>query len=258
MIDRCARRGLNPSTLNSMSPDPLPLASPASRPPRFGPVLSQARFEGLRTILQRVCHDPAALQAAVLGTSTYEHLLARLGHKLVLTRQIHVQDDYSKLSREGGVKAVLPYYDIPTQSSLPTLLNWDASVSTTPQAAAFFGGLLGEFKKQLELQACARPLSTRILRSLRPRAVSGMSRCSTDRFVERHTMKEEPIEVEGKIATVLAGTMFRVELDNKHVVLATICGKMRKRWVRITVGDRVKLEMSPYDLNRGRITWRLR
>jgi translation initiation factor IF-1 len=52
--------------------------------------------------------------------------------------------------------------------------------------------------------------------------------------------------------------MFRVELDNKHLVLATICGKMRKRWVRLTVGDRVKMEMSPYDLSKGRITWRLK
>lgn len=70
--------------------------------------------------------------------------------------------------------------------------------------------------------------------------------------------KEEPIEVEGVVAVVLPGTMFRVELANKHLVLATICGKMRKRWVRLTVGDRVKMEMSPYDLNRGRITWRVR
>jgi translation initiation factor IF-1 len=71
-------------------------------------------------------------------------------------------------------------------------------------------------------------------------------------------VKEQHIEVEGVVAAVLAGTMFRVELDNKHVVLATICGKMRKRWVRITTGDRVKMEMSPYDLNKARITWRLR
>ena len=71
-------------------------------------------------------------------------------------------------------------------------------------------------------------------------------------------MKEDHIEVEGVVATVLAGTMFRVQLDNKHMVLATICGKMRKRWVRLTAGDRVKMEMSPYDLNKGRITWRLR
>lgn len=71
-------------------------------------------------------------------------------------------------------------------------------------------------------------------------------------------MKEEHIQVEGSIQSVLPGTMFRVELDNKHLVLATICGKMRKRFVRLTVGDRVQMEMSPYDLNKGRITWRLR
>lgn len=71
-------------------------------------------------------------------------------------------------------------------------------------------------------------------------------------------MKEEHIQVEGRIHTVLPGTLFQVELANKHLVLATICGKMRKRWVRLTVGDRVKMEMSPYDLDKGRITWRLR
>jgi translation initiation factor IF-1 len=71
-------------------------------------------------------------------------------------------------------------------------------------------------------------------------------------------MKEAHIEVEGTVPTVLPATMFRVQLDNQHLVLATICGKMRKRWVRLTVGDRVKMEMSPYDLNKGRITWRLR
>jgi translation initiation factor IF-1 len=70
--------------------------------------------------------------------------------------------------------------------------------------------------------------------------------------------KEGHIEVEGVVMVVLPGTMFRVELDNKHMVLATVSGKIRKRWVRITVGDRVKMEMSPYDLNKARITWRLR
>ena len=71
------------------------------------------------------------------------------------------------------------------------------------------------------------------------------------------SMKEENIEIEGSIQTVLPGTMFRVELDNKHLVLATISGKMRKRWVRLTVGDRVKMEMSPYDMDKARIVWRL-
>ena len=68
---------------------------------------------------------------------------------------------------------------------------------------------------------------------------------------------EEVIETEGKITSVLAGTMFRVELANKHLVLAHISGKMRKRFIRLANGDRVKLEMSPYDLSKARIVYRL-
>jgi translation initiation factor IF-1 len=68
---------------------------------------------------------------------------------------------------------------------------------------------------------------------------------------------EDHIEVEGRIVTVLAGTMFRVELNNKHQVLATISGKMRQRFVRLTPGDRVKMQMSPYDLSKARIVWRI-
>ncbi len=68
---------------------------------------------------------------------------------------------------------------------------------------------------------------------------------------------EDHLEIEGRIVAVLAGTMFRVELPNKHVVLATISGKMRRRFVRLTAGDQVKMEMSPYDLNKARIVWRV-
>lgn len=71
-------------------------------------------------------------------------------------------------------------------------------------------------------------------------------------------MSEEHIELEGTISSVLPGTMFRVRLDNQHEVLAHVSGKMRKNFVRLTVGDRVKLEMSPYDLTKARITYRLR
>ncbi|HLS27007.1 MAG TPA: translation initiation factor IF-1 [Opitutales bacterium] len=66
------------------------------------------------------------------------------------------------------------------------------------------------------------------------------------------------VEVEGKIVAVLPGTMFRVELANGHVVLAHISGKLRKHFIRITTGDTVKMEMSPYDLDKARITYRLR
>lgn len=72
-------------------------------------------------------------------------------------------------------------------------------------------------------------------------------------------MSEQAIEVEGTIKMVLPGTMFRVALDkNTHEVLAHISGKMRKHFVRLTVGDRVRMELSPYDLTKARITYRLR
>lgn len=68
---------------------------------------------------------------------------------------------------------------------------------------------------------------------------------------------EEAIQTEGRVTAVLAGTMFRVTLKNNHEVLAHISGRMRQRFIRLTVGDRVKLEMSPYDLNKARIVYRL-
>jgi translation initiation factor IF-1 len=71
-------------------------------------------------------------------------------------------------------------------------------------------------------------------------------------------MPNEPaIPVEGIIVSILPGTMFRVELPNNQVVLAHISGKMRKRFIRLNLGDRVKLEMSPYDLSKARIVYRL-
>jgi translation initiation factor IF-1 len=70
-------------------------------------------------------------------------------------------------------------------------------------------------------------------------------------------MSEQVIETEGKITQVLAGTMFRVELTNQHTVLAHISGKMRKRFIRLTNGDRVKLEISPYDISKARIVYRM-
>lgn len=68
---------------------------------------------------------------------------------------------------------------------------------------------------------------------------------------------EGAVEVEGTIVQVLAGTMFKVELANKHVVLAHISGKMRKRFIKLVIGDRVRMEMSPYDTTKARIIFRL-
>jgi translation initiation factor IF-1 len=70
--------------------------------------------------------------------------------------------------------------------------------------------------------------------------------------------REDHIEMEGKVLDTLPNTMFRVELDNGHVVTAHISGKMRKHYIRILRGDRVKVQLTPYDLTKGRITFRLK
>ena len=68
--------------------------------------------------------------------------------------------------------------------------------------------------------------------------------------------KEDAIEVEGTVVEPLPNAMFRVELENKHIVLAHISGKMRMHFIRILPGDKVTVELSPYDLSRGRIVYR--
>lgn len=70
--------------------------------------------------------------------------------------------------------------------------------------------------------------------------------------------KEEHIEIEGVVTEILPNTMFRVQLDNGHTVLAHISGRMRKNYIRILRGDRVTVEMTPYDLTKGRITFRVK
>ncbi len=70
--------------------------------------------------------------------------------------------------------------------------------------------------------------------------------------------KEDQIEMEGKVIDTLPNTMFRVQLENGHIVTAHISGKMRKHYIRILTGDTVKVEMTPYDLTKGRIIFRMR
>jgi translation initiation factor IF-1 len=89
----------------------------------------------------------------------------------------------------------------------------------------------------------------------------GQSRGRRNQFGPRKATpvneEDKAVEVEGEISSVLAGTMFRVKMASGHEVLAHISGKMRKRFIRLVVGDRVKMEMSPYDLTKARIVFRL-
>ena len=115
----------------------------------FERVLSGEPFKGLKAILDSLSPDREALREGVTSTNSYADLLARLGYRITLIRQIHVQDSYTRVGSAGGIKAVLPYYDIPTQSSLPTLVNFDTTVTTTPKSASFFNEMLVALKTQL-------------------------------------------------------------------------------------------------------------
>jgi hypothetical protein len=117
---------------------------------KFERLLSREPFKGLKAILDCVCRDREALCDRVNGTESYEELLTTLGYRLTMTRQIHIADSYSRTGSAGGIRAVLPYFDIPTQSALPTLVNYDSTVTTTPKSASFFNGMLAELKRQLK------------------------------------------------------------------------------------------------------------
>jgi len=119
---------------------------------RFEKILGREPFKGLKGILNSLSSDREAQCAAVNSANSYEELLTRLGYRITLTNQIHVQDCYSRVGAAGGIKAVLPYYDIPTQSSLPSLINLDSTVTTTAKSAAFFNKMLVTLKTQLSAQ----------------------------------------------------------------------------------------------------------
>ncbi len=126
--------------------------SKATKQQNFEQVLSREPFKGLKAILDCLSPDRAALCEAVEGANSYEELVAKLGYKMVVIKQIHIQDCYSRLGTAGGIKDVLPYHDVPTQSSLPTLVNFDSTVTVTPKSAGFFNVMLTALKTELKAQ----------------------------------------------------------------------------------------------------------
>ena len=98
-------------------------------------------------------------------------------------------------------------------------------------------------------------IRTDFLYKIPPKVAGGKNRLI---ILEDQMAKEDSIEMQGTILETLPNTMFRVELENGHVVIAHISGKMRKNYIRILTGDKVTVEMTPYDLSKGRIVFRSR
>jgi hypothetical protein len=114
----------------------------------FDSALSGEAFKGLKAILDSLSPDRQTLCEAVASANSYDEVVAKLGYRITLTPQIHIQDCYSRVGPAGGIKTVLPYYDIPTQGSMPTLVHFDSTITTTPHAARFFNQLFTALKAQ--------------------------------------------------------------------------------------------------------------
>jgi hypothetical protein len=115
----------------------------------FAQMLAQEPFDGLKAILDKLSPSQGELWQRVQSATSFEELLGRLGYKLTLTRQIHVQDCYSRVGPAGGIRAVIPHYEIATQSSFPTLINFDGTVTATEKSAVYFNKLLLQLQEQL-------------------------------------------------------------------------------------------------------------
>ena len=168
--------------------------------------------------------------------------------------EVYLHDDHWSISTEDGSLAAHFEHTVAITASGPRILTpagrdrrreGEFATVSGPRRGRF-AALLGIVVGVLRA-ICAVPTGLSIRAITRRRSREG-----------RVAVKEEKIEVEGEVVEALPSTMFRVQLDEGHTVLAAISGKMRKHYIRILPGDRVKVELSPYDLTRGRITFRHR
>jgi hypothetical protein len=131
--------------------------APAAKPPlpveteqqRFERILSRPHFKPLKAVFDSLGQPVPAMQAAIIATYCYENFLGKLGYRIVVVNQIHESDCYARVGPKGGIRAVLPVHDVATYSTMVMLVNFDSSVTTTPNAIDFYDDQLREFKIQL-------------------------------------------------------------------------------------------------------------
>jgi hypothetical protein len=116
---------------------------------RFDHVLSRAEFKPLKAVFDHLGADSTALNAALITTNSYPMFLGKLGYRMVVVKQIHEQDCYTRLGPVGGIRAVLPLHNTETYSTMVTLVNFDSTLTTTANSVDFYDDQLAEFKTQL-------------------------------------------------------------------------------------------------------------
>lgn len=113
---------------------------------RFVRILSRSDFKPLKALMDNLHVPVMVMQEATVTTGTYRNFLDKLGHRLVVVKQIHEQDCYARIGPAGGIRAVLPVHDIATYSTMVTLVNLDSTVSTTSKSVDFYDEQLARFK----------------------------------------------------------------------------------------------------------------
>ena len=141
--------GIFPAIQFIMTKKPATTAQPVAEETetqRFERILSREQFKPLKAVFDNLGNAVLAMQGAIFTTSSYRNFLDKVGYRLVQVKQIHEQDCYSRLGPAGGIRAVLPVHDIATYSTMVTLVNFDATVSTTPNSIDFYDEQLAQFK----------------------------------------------------------------------------------------------------------------
>jgi hypothetical protein len=134
-----------------------PATTPATHEPpaseteqqRFERILLREQFKPLKAVFDHLGMAVPVMQAAIVTTNSYLMFLAKLGYRVIVVKQIHEQDCYSRLGPAGGIRAVVPLHDTATYSTLVTLVNFDSTVTTTSKAVDYYDNQLTGFKTQL-------------------------------------------------------------------------------------------------------------
>ena len=116
---------------------------------RFERILSRDQFKPLKAVFDNLGISVQVMQGAIITTNSYQMFLGKLGYRVIVVKQIHEQDCYSRLGPAGGIRAVLPVHDMATYSTLVTLVNFDSTLTTTPKSVDYYDDQLAEFKTQL-------------------------------------------------------------------------------------------------------------
>lgn len=116
---------------------------------RFGRILQRPQLKPLKDVLDNLAVRVAVMREAILTTNSYQMFLGKIGYRVEVVKQIHENDCYARLGPKGGIRAVLPLHDIATYSTMVTLVNFNSTLTTTPNSVDYYDKQLAEFKVQL-------------------------------------------------------------------------------------------------------------